>query len=270
LKHQSKRIILNRIGTIELLKASFDKQRFSKHFHEEFCFGVIDSGQLDFNYRGQKVSAHKGMINLCNPGEVHDGFTNEGWSYKMFYVDVKLMQELSCNISGKINDIPFFKEGVIHDPFLANELKLLHDMLFDKSVFTIEKEEKFIEVVSLFIKKHADSFISIEKLYACQPNINTIKEHINNNLEYELLVSNLSQMANLSLYYFIRIFKKQVGLTPKEYVIQQRIKKAKELILQGLPSGQVAISCGFYDQSHMLKYFKIYTGFNPSFLKLTQ
>jgi len=83
----------------------------------------------------------------------------------------------------------------------------------------------------------------------------------------ELTVLQLSNMSNLSLYYFIRIFKEEVGLTPKEYIIQQRIKKAKELILKKLPLSHIAQESGFYDQSHMIKYFKSYTGLNPSLYK---
>lgn len=259
-----KRVKLNDIGTIELLNASFKEHSFKKHFHEEFCFGVVSSGQLDFNYRGEKISATKGLINLCNPGEIHDGFSSEGWAYKMFYVNPKLMAQLSSSISGKINDIPFFKEGVIFDEYLALKLDKLNDTMFNQKSFTIEKEQEFIEVVSLFIKRHADSFIPIEKLISSKELIKNSLEYINDNLQYDITVSKLSQMANLSLYYYIRIFKKEIGLTPKDYLIQQRIKKAKELILKKYPLSQVALMSGFYDQSHMLKYFKSYIGVNPS------
>jgi len=267
LKNISKKITLNNIGSIELLDASYLKQSFKKHFHEEFCFGVISSGQLDFNYRGQKVSATKGLINLCNPGEVHDGFTTSGWSYKMFYVDAKLMAQISSNISGKQNDIPFFKEGIIYDEKLSNELNNLHDLLFDEKTFLIEKEELFLKTVSIFIKKHADSFISIEKLSENKSRIKNVIEYINDNLEYELSLSTLANLASFSLYYFIRVFKKEIGLTPKEYILQQRVKKAKLLILEKQPLSHVALSCGFYDQSHMLKYFKLYTGLMPTSYK---
>lgn len=265
--NKSKQIILNNIGSIELLQASFKKQSFKKHFHEEFCFGVISSGQLDFNYRSKKVTANKGLINLCNPGEIHDGFTTTGWSYNMFYVKAELMKELSSNISGKLNDIPFFKEGIIEDDILAKELNNLHLILFDEKSFLIEKEEKFISVVSSFIKKHSDSFIPFENLYSSKPIINKTIEYINDNIEYELSVSSLSEIANLSLYYFIRVFKKETGLTPKEYIINQRIKRAKELILKNITLSHVALQSGFYDQSHMLKYFKSYTGLTPSLYK---
>lgn len=259
-----KRVKLENIGSVELLKASFKKHSFKKHFHEEFCFGVISSGQLDFNYRGEKVSAKKGLINLCNPGEIHDGFSSKGWAYKMFYVNPKLMVQLSSSISGKINDIPFFKEGAIYDEELALKLSKLNDIMFDEKSFTIEKEQQFIEVVTQFIKKHADSFIPLEKLISSKELIKNSLEYINDNLQYDITVSQLSQMANLSLYYYIRVFKKEVGLTPKDYLIQQRIRKAKELILKNYPLSHVALESGFYDQSHMLKYFKSYTGINPS------
>jgi len=262
--YSSKTIKLKDIGFVELLSASFVNQSFNKHFHEEFCFGVVESGQLDFNYRGKKVHANKGMINLCNPGEIHDGFTKEGWAYKMFYVDAKLMKSISREISGKNNDIPFFKEGVIEDPILGKQLIDLHELMCDERVFLIEKEEMFLKVVSTFIKKYADSFIPFEKLISSKPIIDAIVEYINDNLAYEILVSDLSKMANFSLYYFIRVFKKEIGLTPKEYLIQQRIKKARELIIKELPLAQIAQECGFYDQSHMIKYFKAYTGLNPS------
>ena len=264
--HNSKTIKLKNIGFVELLQASFTKQSFNKHFHEEFCFGVVESGQLDFNYRGKKVSANKGIINLCNPGEVHDGFTKTGWAYRMFYVDPLLMKELSSEISGKHNDIPFFKEGVIEDKKMSQRLLSLHKVMTDENIFTIEKEELFLTVVAAFIKKHADSFIPIAPLISSKPIINNVIDYINDNLSQELLVSELSEQAGFSLFHFIRSFKKEVGLTPKEYVIQQRINKATALIQKHnqYPLNQIALECGFYDQSHMNKYFKSYKGLTPS------
>lgn len=264
--HKSKIIQLKKIGFVELLHASFTKQSFNKHFHEEFCFGVVESGQLDFNYRGKKVTATQGIINLCNPGEVHDGYTKAGWAYRMFYVDPLVMKELSSEMSGQHNDIPFFKEGIIEDKVLSNKLLSLHRVMADEHVFTIEKEELFLSVIAEFIKKHADSFIPIESISAAKPKIQKIVAYINDNISKELLVSELSEQAGFSLYYFIRCFKKELGLTPKEYLIQQRIKKATLLIQNKnqLALNQIALECGFYDQSHMNKYFKAYKGLTPS------
>lgn len=263
--HATKVIKLKNIGSVEVLHAAYTKQNFRKHFHEEFCFGVIESGQLDFNYRGEKVSANKGIINLCNPGEVHDGFTENGWSYRMFYVAPLLMKELSSDLSARPNDIPFFKKGVIKDDFLSDQLLSLHKIMANEEAFAIEKEELFLKTVAMFIKKHADGFIPIADFISDKPMVRRVTDYINDNLSREILVSDLSDLAGFSLFHFIRSFKKEVGLTPKEYVIQQRINKATELIQNHnqLPLNQVALECGFYDQSHMNKYFKCYKGLTP-------
>jgi AraC-like DNA-binding protein len=260
-------VVLNNIGSIELLQASYTQQNFKKHFHEGFCFGVIVSGQLDFNYRGKRVHAHKGSINLCNPGEIHDGFTQKGWSYKMFYVTTQLMQEMCLALGEGNNVIPFFKEGMIEDVVLAKAFNELHDMLFYSDCFIFEKEEKFLEVLIQFIKKHSDGFLQTDKLFTCQKTIQKVKDYVHEHLTSALSVSDLAAVTPWSLYYFIRVFKQEVGLTPKEYIIQQRILKAKELILNGQALSYVALECGFYDQSHMLKYFKSYVGLNPSSLQ---
>lgn len=264
--HKNKVIKLKNIGFVELLQASFATQSFNKHFHEEFCFGVVESGQLEFNYRGTKVTANKGIINLCNPGEVHDGFTKTGWAYRMFYVAPRLMKEISSEISGKHNDIPFFKEGIIEDKLMSKRLVSLHKLMSDEQVFIIEKEEQFLKVVADFIKKHADSYIPIAVLTPSKTIIQKAISYINDNLSEEFLVSDLAELTGFSLFHFIRSFKKEMGLTPKEYIIQQRINMAVALIQKEsrLPLNQIALECGFYDQSHMNKYFKLYKGITPS------
>jgi len=54
----------------------------------------------------------------------------------------------------------------------------------------------------------------------------------------------------------LRQFKKEVGLTPHEYLHAYRIAKAKSSIRKGLPLIEVAYACGFSDQSHLTRLFK--------------
>lgn len=74
----------------------------------------------------------------------------------------------------------------------------------------------------------------------------------------------MAQLAELSSYYFARQFKRSTGLAPHQYVNQQRIEKAKQLLRQRKYSiTQVAIECGFSDQSHFSRAFRKATDVTP-------
>ena len=71
-------------------------------------------------------------------------------------------------------------------------------------------------------------------------------------------------MVQVSPYYFLRLFKQSMGLTPDQYILQRRIEKAKFLLQHSkLGIAEVAIRVGFCDQSHLTQYFKRIVGMTP-------
>ena len=70
--------------------------------------------------------------------------------------------------------------------------------------------------------------------------------------------------SGLPRYRFLRLFKRETGLSPHEFLIRCRIEKAKECLSQGKPLIETAIETGFFDQSHFYRHFKRVTGQSPS------
>jgi len=69
----------------------------------------------------------------------------------------------------------------------------------------------------------------------------------------------------MSEAYFRKLFKKEMGISPKQYVINRRIEYAKALIIAGYFSvREVAEICGYNDQKHFSSEFKKHTGVSPS------
>jgi len=64
--------------------------------------------------------------------------------------------------------------------------------------------------------------------------------------------------------HLVRSFTREYGLPPHLYLTGRRIDHARRLLLAGLPAAEVAVSVGFYDQSHLTRHFKRYLGTSPS------
>ncbi len=73
----------------------------------------------------------------------------------------------------------------------------------------------------------------------------------------------MAKNAFLSKYHFIRNFKAEVGLTPHQFQIQNRIRKAQRLIHKTDTITEVALATDFCDQSHFIKEFKKQIGLTP-------
>ncbi|MBO9606149.1 MAG: helix-turn-helix transcriptional regulator [Paenibacillaceae bacterium] len=79
-------------------------------------------------------------------------------------------------------------------------------------------------------------------------------------------IAEIADMANLSPERFIRVFKEEVGLTPKNYGSIVRFQLAFRRIRQERvnPSIDMALSSGYYDQSHMYREFHKYANMTPA------
>ena len=92
-------------------------------------------------------------------------------------------------------------------------------------------------------------------------------DYIQDNLAREISLNELANELGISRYYFCRLFKQSTGFSPHQYVIQQRVEQAKQLLLRGEMSiADVAQVCGFAHQSHLTRHFKRLTGVTPKTL----
>lgn len=91
-------------------------------------------------------------------------------------------------------------------------------------------------------------------------------DYIYDNIGRAIKLDEIAHLLGISQYYFCRLFRKSVGMTPHQYVIAQRIERAKILLKQ--PQRQtiadIALSCGFSNQSHLCKHFRKLTGTTPN------
>ena len=133
---------------------------------------------------------------------------------------------------------------------------LLSDL--EKQITDTPDDARCIHLIENFLLKRLHSFseYNIQRINA------TIREV---NLQPQPTIHELAQTACLSDKQFNRIFTEYVGTTPKEFIRIIRLQRAL-YILQTQPHTsftQLAYECGFYDQSHLIKEFKAFSGYTP-------
>ena len=89
-------------------------------------------------------------------------------------------------------------------------------------------------------------------------------DYIQSNLDRKLSLETMAAIVNMDKYYFATQFKKAMGISPYQYVIEQRVEKAKRLLHNQQQSlVKIASECGFASQSHFNKVFRQYVGTTP-------
>jgi AraC family transcriptional regulator len=90
-------------------------------------------------------------------------------------------------------------------------------------------------------------------------------DYIKAHLSEELRIADIASQSHFSLYEFIRRFKQSMGISPYQYVLQQRVERAQQLLSEqpDLAIADIALQCGFSNQSHLSKQFRQLAGMTP-------
>ncbi len=100
--------------------------------------------------------------------------------------------------------------------------------------------------------------------------LSRVKAYIDAHLDQPLQLAELAEQTHLSEYHFARMFKQSQGMAPHQYVMQQRLLRAEQLLRHSsLPLTDIAQQCGFSSSSHFTNRFRQMKGIVPSSLRKT-
>lgn len=86
----------------------------------------------------------------------------------------------------------------------------------------------------------------------------------------ELRLGELAQVAGLSPYHFLRVFKRETGVTPHRFLMQARVRRALELLRDTTrPVTEIAFDVGFGDLSNFINTFRREVGCSPARFRKT-
>ena len=97
-----------------------------------------------------------------------------------------------------------------------------------------------------------------------------VLEYINEHLEQDIKLADLAALLSMSQFHFSHQFKQAIGTTPYQYLLQQRVERAKQLLKNSDRSiTDIALMCGFNSHSHLSKQFRQLAGMTPKDYRLS-
>ncbi|NJK67168.1 MAG: helix-turn-helix transcriptional regulator [Leptolyngbyaceae cyanobacterium CSU_1_3] len=92
-----------------------------------------------------------------------------------------------------------------------------------------------------------------------------VLDYIDTHLNQDIKLADLAQLLSMSQFHFSHLFKQSIGTAPYQYLLQQRVERAKQLLKQTDQSiVDIAFLCGFNSHSHLSKQFRQLTGITPT------
>ncbi len=219
---------------------------------DQYIVHYVVSGKGTFN--GLPVEAGQGF--LITPGMMHEYRYDEKdpWAYLWFKSYDKDILPL-FEMHEAVNNIFNYKN--------REEILAVVNRISSKkrgSFTATQIGEFFIHIFNECIKSEKPSNLSSSQKY-CE----WCKKYIDLNIDKSVSVATLCELLGITQPYLFKIFKSELGISPKQYIIQRKIKHAKSMLSEtDTPISTVALSLGFYDTIAFSKFFKSVTGISPT------
>lgn len=240
-----------------LLRQAHDcANSYRRHSHDEFSFGRVDAGQAYYQKGRQERRIGSGALVGFDPGEIHACNPDQGiWSYRMVFLSahwVHQLQQESDDFSGA--DYIGFKPHLTADTGTFDQLY----QQLQYSADALSSETALIE----FLRPHwADQRPA--RTYRADQALRRAHDCLMSQLIAPPDLATLSQEAGRSRDQLIIDFKRHYGLPPHAYLLDHRIRRARQLLSQGWTIIDTAHTLGFADQAHFQRHFKQRTALTP-------
>ena len=249
---------------VDLLHAHYVEHAFPRHTHEYYVISLILRGRQSFSHRGVRYDTAPGGLILINPDEPHTGEAVDEAGYEMLclYPTAAAMQHALAELTGRPQGLPFFKETRVEAPGESAQVAALHHAL-TRATSPLECESRFTWTLVQLVKRYADVRFQEpppgrERKAVCEA-----RRYMQERFDQEITLSQLAAHVGFSPYYFLRVFRAEVGMPPYSYLESVRVTQAQQLIKAGKSLAETAVEAGFSSQSHLTSRFKLILGVTP-------
>jgi AraC-like DNA-binding protein len=256
---------------IDFASYSLSHHHFSRHFHDHYVIELVVNGVDSFYCDGKNYTAETNQLVLINPGEVHTGNTVSDipLQYYSLYPDKKAIQRVAAALNISFNGDFCFPRSLVDQSLLAQKFRSFFLSLSPGSQL-LGQQELFFDCMYELLHPVGSFQYQSMRADAKDVRVQLLIDFIRSNYKENISLTQLAELARLNPFHLVRLFKKNVGVSPYDYLLIVRAERAKQLLRQGCSVQEAARDSGFYDSSHFNRMFYKIAGTSPKAFRLSK
>ena len=242
-------------GVVEVLHARMTSHVYPMHTHQAWTLLIVDDGAIRYDLHRHEHGAPHQAVTLLPPQVPHNGraATLSGFRKRVVYLD---LTQLPDGFIGRAVDRP-----VLFDPALRGRIHQLHRALGQPGA-ELEAESRLAFVAERLrwhLSGHAESAPAGNGADVAH----RLRELIDARFRENVTLRQASAEIHSHPAHLVRMFSREFGISPHQYLAGRRIDLARGLLLDGMPPSLAAAAAGFFDQSHLNRSFRRVIGTTP-------
>jgi AraC-like DNA-binding protein len=226
--------------------------------HDDYAFVVMRSGSGVINSGSAEYQAHSGSGFLFCPDRLWTASAgSDALRYQILYLSLHKLTTLAAQLEIKSNQLAHLSGVHVLDSETSEAARKAWTV-FEARSSVLERVARLVELAAMVA-----SGCRLVQTVDDEPRVSQVRIFLQEHLSEHIEISRLAEIVSLSPCHFIRVFHRAVGVSLHRYVTLVRTRHAESLLRAGVSIAEAAGSAGFYDQSHLSRYFRRILGVTP-------
>jgi AraC-like DNA-binding protein len=247
-------------GVVEVFHAHYTEYAYPMHVHDAWTLLIVDHGAVRYELDRHEHGTPHDTVSLLPPHVPHNGapVTEEGFRKRVLYLDPGAAAgALDEGLIGAAVDDPD-----VRDPLLRLRVGQLHAALA-RPGDEWEAESRLALVGERLRGRLRPRQVRGRPGPDGHTLARRLRELLDERVADGMTLEEAAGMVHAHPAHLVRAFGAAFGIAPHQYLMSRRVERARRLLLEGMPPGEVAQAAGFYDQSHLTRHFRRRVGVAP-------
>jgi AraC-like DNA-binding protein len=237
------------------------------HIHPSYSFCYSFDKNIRISIHGATVDAQCGTVYFIPPDLPHHEITGESFTRYVAVLIEKEFFETHASIYGGAELLLSPRGFPVNDPIRLMVRDFMIEMSEKPAGWETMLHSLEINLCHQLLRSFFGIVVNGQKV-SSRMDIDHVIEYINVQYANQITVEDMSSVIALSSSHFSRLFKKETGMSPQEYLIDVRLNRARSYLLKSDKNlTEIAHDCGFASSAHFSSSFRRRYGQPPSALR---